>query len=216
MTSKPATQDHWEQVYGSKDSRETSWFEPSPETSLLMIDRTGLTAGSRAIDVGGGASSLVDHLLQRGFEVAVLDIADKSLAVARARLGVKAEQVRWIATDITSWQPTTQFDLWHDRAVFHFLTQHAQRRGYVAALEAALRPGGWLVLATFAPDGPEKCSGLPVQRWAAPDLARELGASFELVYSEQSLHSTPGGASQAFTWALFRRTRDGDRAATNR
>jgi 2-polyprenyl-3-methyl-5-hydroxy-6-metoxy-1,4-benzoquinol methylase len=205
MTSKPATQDHWEQVYGSKDSRETSWFEPSPKTSLLMIDRTGLTAGSRSIDVGGGASSLVDHLLQRGFEVAVLDIADEALAVARARLGAKAEQVQWIAKDITSWQPAAQFDLWHDRAVFHFLTQPTQRRGYVAALEAALRPGGWLVMATFAPDGPERCSGLPVQRWAAPDLARELGAGFELVHTEGNEHATPWGSSQGFTWALFRR-----------
>lgn len=205
MTSKPAIQDHWEQVYGSKDSREASWFEAAPEASLRMIARTGLTAGSRAVDVGGGASSLVDHLLQLGFEVAVLDIADESLAVARARLGAKAARVQWIATDITFWQPAAQFDLWHDRAVFHFLTQPAQRRGYVAALEAALRPGGWLVMATFAPDGPEMCSGLPVQRWAAPDLARELGEGFELVHAERNEHATPWGSSQAFTWALFRR-----------
>lgn len=205
MHMTPALQDHWRQVYTDKPSREVSWFETSPETSLRMIDITGLTAGSGMIDVGGGASSLAEHLLPRGFEVAVLDIADEPLALARERLGSKAADVRWITADITAWRPTIQVDLWHDRAVFHFLTTPAQRRGYVSALEAALRPGGWLVMATFAPDGPEACSGLPVQRWSAPELAQELGAGFSLVHAERDTHTTPRGSPQAFTWAVFRR-----------
>lgn len=205
MTDKAPLQVHWEQVYASKDAREVSWFQPSPEISLEMIDRAGLTVGSRVIDVGGGASSLVDHLLDRQFAVTVLDIANEPLAVARERLGLAAAQVQWIVADITSWRPSVEVDLWHDRAVFHFLTQPTQRRQYIAALEAALRPEGWLVMATFAPDGPEKCSGLPVQRWAVEDLARELGGGFELVHDRREEHRTPVGSPQAFTWALFKR-----------
>lgn len=206
MNDRVDRQAHWQNVYRTKSSADVSWFQPSPELSLRMIAKTGLGRGSAVIDVGGGASSLVDQLLADGFRVTVLDIADSALDVARARLGTRAADVDWIVADITAWQATDRFDLWHDRAVFHFLTEPDQRARYIAALKASLRPAGWLVMATFGPDGPQTCSGLPVHRWSAPDLAAELGGAFRLVESLAEDHETPWGSRQAFTWALFRRT----------
>lgn len=197
--------EHWQNVYGAKDAADVSWFQPSPEPSLRMIRRTGLGVGSRAIDVGGGASSLVDHLLDNGFHMTVLDIAHGALDVARSRLGARAKDANWVVADITKWRPTEPFDLWHDRAVFHFLTEPEQRLGYIAALKAGLAPSGWVVMATFAPTGPERCSGLPVHRWSAPELAAELGDAFQLIESAEETHETPSGARQVFTWTLFRR-----------
>jgi len=196
---------HWQNVYASKDAANVSWFQSSPEPSLRMIHKTGLAAGARAIDVGGGASSLVDHLLDDGFRMTVLDVADSALDVARSRLGVRARDVTWIAADITAWRPTETFDLWHDRAVFHFLTEPDQRARYIEALKSSLAPSGWLIMATFAPSGPETCSGLPVHRWSASGLAAELGDAFHLIESEEETHETPSGSRQVFTWALFRR-----------
>ena len=198
-------QPHWQGIYATKDAAEVSWFQPTPEPSLRMIHKTGLEAGAHIIDVGGGASSLVDELLDSGFRVTVLDIARNALDVARSRLGPRARDVNWVVADITRWRPTEQFDLWHDRAVFHFLTEPEQRAQYIGALKAGLAPGGWLVMAAFAPTGPERCSGLPVHRWSAPELQAELGEDFEMVESAAETHETPWGSQQAFTWTLFRR-----------
>jgi trans-aconitate methyltransferase len=144
--------------------------------------------------------------LQLGFEVTVLDIADAALEVSRRRLGAAARMVDWQVADITTWRPARRYDLWHDRAVFHFLTAEADRAAYKAALRTGLKAGGWLVMATFAEDGPEKCSGLAVQRYSAESLQAELGSGFELKRHERESHLTPWGSAQMFTWTLFRRT----------
>jgi 2-polyprenyl-3-methyl-5-hydroxy-6-metoxy-1,4-benzoquinol methylase len=170
-----------------------------------MLDEAAVAPPNHVIDVGGGASSLVDVLLQKGFQVTVLDISEPALDVARLRLGSKADAARWIAADVTAWLPSKVYDVWHDRAVFHFLTDPTDRVKYLTALKAALRPGGFAVIATFAEDGPERCSGLPVQRYSAAGLARELGEDFKLMRVDREEHRTPGGASQIFTWALFER-----------
>lgn len=194
---------HWRRVYETKAADEVSWFQASPAPSLDMISKAGLAPGARIVDVGGGASTLIDHLLDQGFQVTGLDIADSALDVARARLGDRSARATWIATDVTTWRPEAQFDLWHDRAVFHFLTDPGRRAQYIAALRAALAPSGWVVMATFGPEGPEKCSGLPVRRWSAQGLAAELGDDFRLVEAADETHLTPGGSGQVFTWALL-------------
>lgn len=196
---------HWERVYAERSATELSWFEPSPATSLKAIALTGLKAGARGVDVGGGASALVDRLVRDGFRMTVLDIAARGLAVARQRLGAVAEQVDWVVADVTQWRPSGQYDLWHDRAVFHFLTNEDDRHRYVETLAASLRPGGWIIMATFAPDGPERCSGLPVQRWSSVGLQAELGDRFALHADWTETHTTPSGGAQKFTWAVFQR-----------
>ncbi|MNJ33204.1 bifunctional 3-demethylubiquinone-9 3-methyltransferase/ 2-octaprenyl-6-hydroxy phenol methylase [compost metagenome] len=196
---------HWERVYAERSATELSWFEPSPATSLKAIALTGLKAGARGVDVGGGASALVDRLVRDGFRMTVLDIAAGGLAVARQRLGMVAEQVDWVVADVTQWRPTGQYDLWHDRAVFHFLAHEDDRHRYVETLAASLRSGGWIIMATFAPDGPERCSGLPVQRWSSVGLQAELGDRFALRADWTETHTTPSGAAQKFTWAVFQR-----------
>lgn len=198
-------QSHWENVYLTKDTASVSWFQSSPEPSLRMLDEAAVAPPAHVIDVGGGASSLVDVLLQKGFQVTVLDISEPAIDVARRRLGSKSDAARWIAADITAWRPSAVYDVWHDRAVFHFLTDPADRAEYLKALKSALRPGGFAVIATFAEDGPERCSGLPVQRYSADGLARELGADFKLIRTDREEHQTPSGSSQMFTWALFER-----------
>lgn len=199
---------HWERVYEEKRPDAVSWFEESPERSLALIEASGVTRDAPIIDVGGGASRLVDALLDRGYrEVSVLDVAEHSLAAARARLGDRAKDVvEWLVEDITHWVPAKdRYALWHDRAVFHFLTAEADRRAYLGALDHGLRPGGHLVLATFAPSGPERCSGLPVQRYGADELKAVLGPGFELLSSDVATHLTPNGARQDFTWCVFRK-----------
>lgn len=198
-------QGHWRNVYETKASTDVSWFQPVPKPSLAMIHKTGLRPGAEVVDVGGGASSLVDHLVGDGFKVTVLDIAESALEVSKARLGAQAQHVNWTVADVTAWRPTTAFDLWHDRAVFHFLTAPEKRRDYIETAAAAVRPGGWLILATFAPDGPEKCSGLDVRRWSPPELAAEFSDHFERVDEDREVHQTPWGSNQAFTWVLLRR-----------
>lgn len=209
MTNAPKPQNerqaHWQGVYTTKGADTVSWHQPSPEPSLAMIDRSGIQPPDRVIDVGGGASSLVDRLSDRGFQVTVLDIADAALTVARDRLGSRAEAVDWQVSDITQWAPIGLYDLWHDRAVFHFLTTEQDRAAYLTALNTVLKVGGWAVLATFADDGPERCSGLPVRRYSAADLATELGPGFRLVDQAREQHRTPGGSEQLFTWTLFQR-----------
>jgi SAM-dependent methyltransferase len=198
---------HWEQLYRSQPAESVSWFEAAPTMSLALLDRAGLEPQSSVIDVGGGASRLVDRLLVRGVQhVTVLDIAPAALDLARARLGDGAASVTWMAADVlTASLPPAAYDLWHDRAVFHFLTAAADRARYVAQLTHSLRPNGSVILATFAEDGPPRCSGLDVVRYAPDSLARELGPVFELCESLRIAHSTPRGATQSFLYTRWAR-----------
>jgi 2-polyprenyl-3-methyl-5-hydroxy-6-metoxy-1,4-benzoquinol methylase len=198
---------HWDAVYGSKAEDAVSWFQESADTSLELLDELELPAGARLVDVGGGASRLVDSLLDRGgFELTVLDVAAEGLAHARARLGGREESVTWVVADVTRWRPAGTYDVWHDRAVFHFLGAEEDRRHYVRTLNAAVRPGGHVVVATFAEDGPEQCSGLPVVRYDAASLADALGPGVAPVASRRQVHRTPWGGEQPFTWLALRRT----------
>lgn len=206
MSDNAGRQQHWEQVYRDKAEDAVSWFQAHPQISLEWI-RACTEPGDALIDVGGGASRLVDHLLADGYrDLTVLDIAAPALERARARLGAAAARVRWITADVVSWSPTAQYALWHDRAVFHFLMLRPERAAYVARLRAALKPGGHALIAGFALDGPERCSGLPVQRYSPESLAEELGEGFDLVQSRLEEHHTPAGRVQRFQYSLLRRT----------
>jgi 2-polyprenyl-3-methyl-5-hydroxy-6-metoxy-1,4-benzoquinol methylase len=199
-------QQHWNSVYTSKGERDVSWFEPSPEVSLQMIEAAGLTPETCVIDIGGGESRLVDCLLARGLTcIAVLDVAREALLRAQARVGEKASEVAWIQADVTDVWSWKEVDIWHDRAVFHFLTERSGRDRYKDRLLEMLKPGGSAIIATFALDGPEKCSGLPVVRYSPDSLATELGHGFALVESRTHLHTTPWGAAQAFQYTRFTR-----------
>ena len=190
----------WDDVYRRKAPEEVSWFEESPEVSLRLLEAVGAGAGSVIVDIGGGASRLVDALLARGFaDVTVLDVSAAALGTARRRLGEAADRAEWIIADVTRWQP--------DRAAFHFLVEETDRRAYRDVLHAALRPGGHAIVSTFAPDGPEKCSGLPVVRQDAEMLASFLGPAFAIVESLRHEHRTPSGAGQRFQFTALRRER---------
>jgi len=198
---------HWEDVYSTKAVTEVSWFRPHLETSMALIRKTGVARDGHIIDVGGGASTLVDDLLAEGYgHVTVLDVAEAALADSRKRLGEKASEVTWLAANVTdtSLSPNT-YDVWHDRAVFHFLTEAADRDKYVRLARRSIKPGGYAVIATFGLEGPEKCSGLDVVRYSARALAEELGAGFALVESHVEQHQTPAGWTQQFLYCLFRR-----------
>ena len=195
---------HWEQVYRQKSDETLSWFQPRPEISLDLIHAVGLRKTEALIDVGGGASRLVDQLLAEGYtDLTVLDIAQQALITARTRLGNSASQVHWIAADLTAWQPGRSYRLWHDRAVFHFLTDPAERAAYRKNLEAALAPGGTAIIASFALEGPERCSGLPVQRYSPQILAAELGSGFRLLQHRHDAHHTPADRIQQFQYSVF-------------
>ncbi|MEI6252916.1 MAG: class I SAM-dependent methyltransferase [Mycobacteriaceae bacterium] len=197
----------WDDAYAQGESTR-SWFEADPAMSLRMIDAAGAAADASVVDVGGGTSRLVDSLLARGHhDVTVVDISEAALHIAQERLGQDAAQVTWIHTDICAWSPARVFDVWHDRAVMHFLTSVGDQRRYRRALDAASRPGTVAVFGCFASDGPTHCSGLPVVRRDPPELAEFLGAEWSLVAQDRELHATPGGAVQPFTWAAFVRIR---------
>ena len=197
---------HWENVYQTKGERDVSWFQESPEISLDLIRATGANADSSIIDIGGGASRLVDALADEGFAaITVLDLSEKALATAKARLGPRAAGVQWIVADVTAWEPTQTYDVWHDRAAFHFLTEPKDRTAYVARILRAVRPGGQVIIGTFAPDGPERCSGLPVVRHDAASLVKILGTTCELIESRNHAHQTPMGTIQRFQFSRFRR-----------
>jgi len=200
---------YWDDIYRTRSAQEVSWYEPVPETSLSRV-RAALTGGARSlVDIGGGASRLVDHLVRmRLSRIAVLDVAETSLDVAKHRLGDLRDRVEWIAADVTKVHDIGRFGIWHDRAVFHFLTDPADRASYVALCERTVLPGGIVIVATFADDGPEMCSGLPVHRFAAGELAEQCGPRFELIDSERHVHTTPRGAQQPFLYTSFRRLVD--------
>lgn len=198
--------DHWQVVYESRRPEEVSWYQPSPVASLAALERVGAEPSMSLVDVGGGASTLVDALLDRGWrDVTVADIAEPALAASRERLGDRAGQVRWEVADIRDWKPGRTFDIWHDRAVFHFLTDAESRAGYKRALGDGTRPGSRVIIATFALDGPEKCSGLTVERYDSAALAAELGRDFTPMADWRETHVTPWGTEQEFQWCLFRR-----------
>lgn len=198
--------DHWQNVYATKNEQDVSWFQDTPTISLELIADLGLAPEAAIIDVGGGASRLVDHLFDRGHrDLTVLDLSAAALTATRKRLGERAAAVDWIVADITEWQPKRFYALWHDRAAFHFLTADSDRLSYRERLTRAVAPGGYAIIGTFASDGPERCSGLKVMRYDADGLQREFGPEFELIDSRREIHATPWGAEQRFQFATFRR-----------
>jgi len=197
----------WETVYGTKAPDAVSWFRPHLETSLALIERVAADRSTAIIDVGGGASTLVDDLLVRGYQnLTVLDIAATALQATKKRLGSAAERVDWLTADVTQvGLPQHTYDVWHDRAVFHFLTTLEQRIAYVEQAASAVKHGGHLILGTFGLDGPAKCSGLDVVRYSAKSLHREFGDRFDLVESLEELHNTPFGTTQQFLYCVLKR-----------
>lgn len=197
---------HWEEIYTSRSPAEVSWYEPVPFMSRKLVVEALEEGAESVIDIGGGASSLVDELLDLGVKrVAVLDISEAGLAVSKRRLGDRAHLVEWILGDVTSIEGVGRFDVWHDRAVFHFLTDDEDRHHYVRLAEQTLKLGGTAIMAPFAWDGPERCSGLEVHRYDAGQLAEQCGLGFQLTHSERYVHTTPSGAHQNFLFATFHR-----------
>jgi trans-aconitate methyltransferase len=198
-------QQHWDAVYSTKPETSVSWFQENPEPSLGLISQYGGRQTS-VIDIGGGASNLVDSLLARGFEdVTVLDPSVAAVDLTKKRLGKRGERVEWLVADATIWTPARTYDIWHDRAAFHFLVTEEDRRAYVDRLNRALVVGSVLIIATFAPDGPEKCSGLPVQHHSAESLGQMLGSSFAHLETREYSHNTPWGSVQTFQFSIFHR-----------
>jgi SAM-dependent methyltransferase len=202
---------HWEAIYRSKAPTEVSWYQPEARLSLDLIRRVAPQVDTPLLDVGGGASTLVDGLLSAGYRhVSVLDLAPAALARAQERLGERAAQVRWIVADVLDAPlPAASCAVWHDRAVFHFLTDARDRARYVAQVERVVRPGGHVIVASFAPDGPTRCSGLEVVRYSPEGMYAEFGADFRLLDSVREDHRTPGGSVQAFVYCLCRVVREG-------
>jgi SAM-dependent methyltransferase len=197
---------HWDGVYDRSAATAVSWYQTEPTVSLELLAEVGVAGGSRVVDVGGGASELADRLLDRGVAVTVLDVAEAALRTSAERLGDRADRVTWVVQDLLSWTPSDQHDVWHDRAVFHFLTDPADRDRYRQVLDRALRPGGDLVIGTFAEDGPTTCSGLTVARYSTAELAAQF-PSYDVVASRREEHHTPGDAVQPFTWLVLRKRR---------
>jgi ubiquinone/menaquinone biosynthesis C-methylase UbiE len=199
--------DHWENVYTTKATDAVSWFQPHADLSFDIIQACGVGRDASIIDVGGGASVLVDDLLDHGCsDLTVLDISAAALAAAQNRLGSRAAKVHWIEADITQANlPASRFDVWHDRAVFHFLTSPKDREAYVRAVFRSVKPGGHVIIATFAEDGPAQCSGLPVMRYSAKLLHDEFGEAFSLSGHKQEAHHTPFGTVQQFVYCYCRR-----------
>jgi SAM-dependent methyltransferase len=204
-TSTPDLGAYWGGVYRDRGAERVSWYQPEPAESLRLLELAGLTPASSVIDVGGGASPLVDRLLERGVtDVTVLDVADDALRTSRERLGPAAGTVTWLVEDLLRWHPARRYDRWHDRAVFHFLTDHEDRARYVHLLDEALAPDGRVVIATFAADGPQACSGLPVARYDDAGLAAQF-PMLRPVYVGRQEHTTPAGVIQPFTWLVLSR-----------
>jgi SAM-dependent methyltransferase len=196
---------HWDRAWEHLDPGGTSWYQPVPILSLALIDMVAPGPDAGIVDVGGGASCFVDHLVSRGHrDLTVVDIASEALTHSQARLGPRPG-ITWVVADATTWQPARTFDLWHDRAVFHFLTDQAQRSSYIRTATQTIAPGGHLIIGTFALDGPTMCSGLPVQQYDASTLAAQFEDDFSLVHSALDDHVTPTGATQRFTFVVLQR-----------
>lgn len=197
---------HWEKVYKTKAPETVSWYLPHLETSLSLIKRTGAGLSSSIIDVGGGESTLADDLVSRGYQnVTVLDISETAIKVSKQRMEKAAENVHWLVADVLAPDLETHaYDVWHDRAVFHFLTTNEQRFAYVRSVSRSVRRGGHVIVSTFGPEGPQKCSGLEVMRYDADSLHDQFGTRFRLVESSQELHATPQGATQQFLYCYCR------------
>ncbi|WP_456710807.1 class I SAM-dependent methyltransferase [Bradyrhizobium sp. USDA 4452] len=196
----------WQAVYLTKGEQQVSWSQADPQPSLRLIEQIAPRRDASIIDIGGGASRLVDALLARDFhDLTVLDLSEAALASARQRIGAAGAAVRWVADDATAWQPQQAFDIWHDRAAFHFLVAEGDRAAYLERLHRGVKAGGHAVIGTFALDGPEKCSGLPVQRYDPETLSRTIGPAFELIAHEAHRHVTPWGATQSFQFSVLRR-----------
>lgn len=193
---------HWSHVYQTKSPTQVSWYQAHPAVSLRLIVETGIAPGDPIIDVGAGASTLADHLIERGYtNVTLLDVSGEALQATRARLGAAADAITWIEDDVTTVSlPAYHYAVWHDRAVFHFLTDEAARRRYVAQVARAVRSGGYVIVGTFALDGPDKCSGLDVVRYSPTSVHAAFGRAFELVHSENETHQTPWGSEQRFVY----------------
>ena len=199
--------DHWEHVYSTKMTDAVSWFQEHAEQSMRLIRDTGVPCSASIIDVGGGASTLIDDLLINGYSaVTVLDLSAAALSIAKARIGLKSSTVQWLEGDITKVSlPVHAFDVWHDRAVFHFLTNREARQSYVETVLRSVKPGGHVIVATFAEDGPLNCSGLPVMRYGPNELHAEFGSPFTLVQHEREEHHTPFGTVQKFVYCYCRK-----------
>ncbi len=209
MTAKSIDrQAHWQNVYRTRSADSVSWYQPHLDVSIELLGLAGLSADSRVIDIGGGASTLADDLLDRGVrDVSVLDVSDEALAVARKRLGDRARKVNWYVADVLhALLPTGSFDFWHDRAAFHFLTDPLEAARYAQIAADAVRPGGHAVIGGFAPDGPERCSGLPVSRRSAEDIAGTFAPAFRLLHERAERHRTPTGTEQSFVYTLMLRS----------
>ena len=203
-TTEPESRTHWDGVYTQRALDKVSWYEATPARSLEWIAATGVAPEAALIDVGGGASTLVDELLARGHtDITVLDVSGEVLSLVAERLGERRRFVELIAQDVTTFRPARTYSLWHDRAVFHFMTDEPRRRGYLEALLAGTDPGSHVILSTFGPEGPSRCSGLPTARYDAEGLATVLGRSFRLMRSALEVHTTPGGATQQFLHTHF-------------
>ncbi len=197
---------HWEKIYQSRSPEQLAWHQTAPQLSLEMVADAALPYSAALIDVGGGASTLVDHLLEQGYlDVTVLDIAGSGLAAAQARLGARAADVTWIEADILQVALPQRFLLWHDRAVFHFLSTAADQERYITAVRAALKPGGHVIIATFAEDGPQRCSDLDVVRYTPEQVCAVFGAGFHLVRSQCKTHVTPWESNQQYLFCHFHR-----------
>jgi hypothetical protein len=199
------TAEHWDSAYAHGE-RTRSWFQQYPGASLRMLDAAGVTSQDSVIDIGGGASLLVDSLLERGHkDLTVLDVSAAALHITQRRLGPTEQGVEWIVSDLLTWNPQRAYAVWHDRAVLHFITADPDKQRYLTTLSAATKPGSVAVFGCFARDGPQSCSGLPVARYSTDDLATSLGDDWTLVATEREEHHTPAGGVQPFTWAAFRR-----------
>lgn len=211
-TAQPSSdQTHWNDVYDTKGAQQVSWYQPEPTTSLVLLGILDLAPDQPVIDIGGGASTFVDQLLDRGHtDLTVLDISTEALSLAQQRLDNHADRVHWEHADLRRWQPTRHYALWHDRAVFHFLTHTADRDLYRELAAATITPGGYLILATFAADGPDHCSGLTVAKHGPEQLGDFFSDSFTTLATRREEHTTPAGIIQPFTWLVAQRARQGE------
>lgn len=199
--------EHWERIYSTKVPENVGWFQEHAYQSLRLIQESGVPRTAKIIDVGGGASTLVDDLINDGYsEITVLDLSASALAVSKTRLGPRSNTIQWLEADVTNAElPNQAYDIWHDRAVFHFLTSLEERYAYIDAALKALKPGGHVIIATFAEDGPTQCSGLPVIRYSAAELQAEFGSAFKLLQNCKEEHHTPFGTIQKFVYCHFQK-----------